>query len=141
VNAICGIETEHCSAIVPKIIYISPECIQVGETEESARAKNLSFDTVSVPMNYSGRYVATKGKLSSEGKIKLLIDQSHRIIGASMISCYASEIAMTLNLFITSNATCDEILKYIFAHPTEGEIIRKCILLYKQRGLSNDIFI
>lgn len=135
VNAICGIENKQCSAIVPKIIYISPECIQVGETEESARAKKLCFETVSISMNYSGRYVANKGKMSSEGKIKLLIDRNDRIIGASMISCYASEIAMTLNLFISMGVTCDEILKYIFAHPTEGEIIRKCILLYKKREL------
>lgn len=135
VNAICGIESKQCSSLVPKIIYISPECIQVGETEESARAKKLCFETVSVSMNYSGRYVANKGKMSSEGKIKLLIDQNDRIIGASMISCYASEIAMTLNLFISMSVTCDEILNYIFAHPTEGEIIRKCILLYKKRKM------
>jgi dihydrolipoamide dehydrogenase len=135
VNSICGFEREPCSALVPKIIYISPECIQVGETEESAKVKKLSFETITVSMNYSGRYVATIGKMSSEGKLKLLIDKNHRIIGASMVSCYASEIAMTLNLFITCSTTCDEILKYVFAHPTEGEIIRKCILLYKKRGL------
>lgn len=138
VNNICGIKNEHRQEIVPQIIYISPECCQIGENEESARAKGLYFETASISMNYSGRYVATHGKMSNEGKIKLLIDQQERIIGASIISYYASEVVMTLNLLISMHIPCDEIMQYIFAHPTEGEIIRKCISLYK-RNKSNSI--
>ncbi len=133
VNEICGIKNQDCPSIVPQVIYISPECMQVGENVESATAKGLKFETISVSMNYSGRYVTSVGKLSSEGKIRVLIDERERIIGACMTSNYSSEIAMTLNFIISMQMSCDEIMKYIFPHPTEGEIIRKCISLYKQK--------
>jgi len=43
---------------IPGVVYTNPEVAGVGETEESAKAKNIAYKVAKLPMAYSGRFVA-----------------------------------------------------------------------------------
>ncbi len=115
---------------VPQVIYLRPEYAQTGESEDSAVQKGLAFEAVRCSMNYSGRFVATHGEMYRYGSIKLLIGADEVIIGACVFCMQASEIITIIQVMMAEKISCRDIADYIFPHPTEGEIIRKCVSLY-----------
>lgn len=111
---------------LPSVLYLVPECIRVGETEESLAGQEIPYSVEQLSMNESGRYVAANGGTSREGRVKLLFDREGYILGASMISSYASETAVLLEHMIEDRMDCERIAGMMFPHPTEGELIRDC---------------
>jgi dihydrolipoamide dehydrogenase len=126
VNHMLGkIDSMRYSA-VPSVVYTNPEMAGVGETEETCLEKGLSFNKVTLPMNYSGRYMAENE--GGKGVCKLLVDQQNQqLIGCHILGSYASEIIMNAGIMIDLNMTVDRIKEFIFPHPTVTEIIRESI--------------
>jgi len=111
---------------VPYVIYTSPEVASVGETEDSAKAKGIDYAQVTVPMIYSGRYLAEN--TVTDGICKVLIDKAHRnVIGVHLYGSYASEIIMSACMMIEMKMRVEDAQKFIFPHPTVSEIIREAI--------------
>ena len=111
---------------MPSVIYTSPEMAFVGETEETCLEKGLQFKKVTLPMSFSGRYLAENE--GGDGKIKLLIDPVHnRILGCHMIGSYASEIIFSAGMMVETEMRIEDIKELIFPHPTVAEIIREAI--------------
>ena len=75
---------------IPGVVYTNPEIAGVGETEESASAKGITYKVVKLPMAYSGRFVAENEGVN--GVCKVLLDEQERIIGAHVLGNPASEI-------------------------------------------------
>jgi len=114
---------------VPSVIYTSPEVASVGETEESAKARGIEFDAVSVPMVYSGRYIAENSV--TDGICKVVIDKKHRnIIGVHLYGSYASEIIISACMMIEMQMRVEDVQKVIFPHPTVNEIIREAVFKF-----------
>ena len=114
---------------VPAVIYTSPEVASVGETEESAKARGIEFDAVSVPMVYSGRYIAENAV--TDGICKVVIDKKHRnIIGVHLYGSYASEIIISACMMIEMQMRVEDVQKVIFPHPTVNEIIREAVFKF-----------
>ena len=112
---------------IPSVIYTYPEVASVGETEQTAGAKGIDFKTVTLPMVYSGRYVAENE--ATDGICKLVIDNKRRhIIGAHMIGSYASEIILSACTMIEMQMRVEDIKEVVFPHPTVGEIIREAVM-------------
>ena len=111
---------------VPAVIYTSPEVACVGETEETARTKGIECQSVTVPMVYSGRYLAENSV--TDGICKVIIDKNHRnIIGVHMIGSYASEIVLSACTMIEMQMRIDDVKEVIFPHPTVSEMIREAV--------------
>ena len=111
---------------VPSVIYTSPEVASVGETEESAKARGLDCAAVTVPMVYSGRYVAENAV--TDGICKVVIDKKHRnVIGVHLYGSYASEIIVSACLMIEMHMRIEDVQKVIFPHPTVSEMIREAV--------------
>ena len=109
---------------VPSVIYTSPEVACVGETAGSAKARGVDCASVTVPMAYSGRYVAESE--SADGVCKVVIDRKHNnIIGVHMIGSYVSEIIISACLMIEMQMRLEDVKEIIFPHPTVSEIIRE----------------
>ncbi len=126
VNTILGKKDVMRYEAMPSVIYTNPEMCFVGETEETAKAKKLDYKALTVPLMYSGRYVAEVEK--GNGVIKLLVDKKRNyIIGAHMLGSYASEICIMLGMMIEKQMTIAEIKEFVFPHPTVGEAIREAI--------------
>lgn len=115
---------------IPSVIYTNPEVACIGETEETAKSKNIEIDTVKLSMMYSGRYVAEHE--GGNGICKLIIEKStKKLIGAHMIGNPVSEIIYGVGLMIENEMRVDDIKELVFPHPTVAEIIREGIFQYK----------
>jgi dihydrolipoamide dehydrogenase len=126
VNHILGKKDIMRYQAMPSVIYTSPEMAFVGETEQSCKEKGLNFKKVTLPMSYSGRYLAENE--SGEGIIKLLIDNDRqRLLGCHLIGSYASEIILSAGILIETEMRIEHMKELIFPHPTVGEIIREAI--------------
>ena len=115
-----------CYDALPSVIYTSPEVACVGETEESAKARGIDCAAVTIPMAYSGRYVAENAV--ADGICKVIINKEHRnIIGVHLYGSYASEIIVSACMMIEMQMRVEDVQKFIFPHPTVSEIIREAV--------------
>lgn len=111
---------------IPSVIYTNPEVAAVGETEESARKKGLSFEAVTLPMGFSGRYLAENE--GGDGICKVLVDKKHRtLLGVHVIGSYASEFIVSAAIMMEMEMRVEDIKEIVFPHPTASEILREGI--------------
>lgn len=125
VHTILGKEDEMSYRAIPGVVYTNPEIAGVGETEESATAKGLTYRVVKLPMAFSGRFVAENEGVN--GVCKLLIGENEQIIGAHVLGNPASEIIVLAGTAIELGLTAAQWKKIVFPHPTVGEIFREAL--------------
>ena len=125
VHSILGKEDAMSYRAIPGVVYTNPEIAGVGETEESASAKGITYKVVKLPMAYSGRFVAENEGVN--GVCKVLLDEQERIIGAHVLGNPASEIITLAGTAIELGLTAAAWKKVVFPHPTVGEIFREAL--------------
>ena len=82
----------------------------------------------------SGRHIAEHGM--SEGFCKLVIDRKKQIIvGASLVSAYASEIIYAVTLMIQNKIPLESIRRSVFPHPTCAKLYAKRFSAEQLRGI------
>lgn len=109
---------------IPGVVYTNPEIAGVGETEESAARKGIDCKVHSLPMAYSGRFVAENEGVN--GVCKVLTDAaSGVVIGAHVLGNPASEIIPLAGMAIEAQMTLEAWKRIVFPHPTVGEIFRE----------------
>lgn len=129
VNNILGKKDIMRYSTIPSVIYTNPEVACVGETVASATQKNLDFESVTVSMRFSGRYVAENE--GGNGICKVLREKkTNRLIGVSLIGNYASEIIYGAALMIETQMTVEDLKELVFPHPTVCEIIREALFTF-----------
>lgn len=127
VNHILGKKDAMSYDAVCGVVYTTPEAAFVGLSEEQAKAAGLSYTVKKASINFSGRHVAENGM--SDGLCKLIIDTKKDIIvGAALMSSYASEYVYALALMIENKIPVESVLRTVFPHPTVCEIIREALL-------------
>ena len=126
INNMLGKKDKMRYNVIPSVIYTNPEVGSVGETEESAKAKGLDVKVVSIPMTYSGRYVAENTNL--DGICKLVINKkTNTLIGAHIIGSYAGEFIVAVSAMVDLEVDIENVKKLVFPHPTVCEIVREAI--------------
>ena len=126
VNNITGKKDRMRYNVIPSVIYTNPEVGSVGETEESAKQKGLDVKCVSIPLTFSGRYIAENTDLN--GICKLVINKkTNTLIGAHVIGSYSGEYIVAVSAMIDLEVDIDNIKKLVFPHPTVCEIVREAI--------------
>ena len=126
INNITGKKDRMRYNVIPSVIYTNPEVGSVGETEESAKAKGLDVKCVSIPLTYSGRYIAENTDLS--GICKLVVNKkTNTLIGAHIIGSYSGEYIVSVSAMIDLEVDIENIKKLVFPHPTVCEIVREAI--------------
>lgn len=126
VNNILGIDDAVNYAAIPSVIYTNPELGAVGLTEATAAAKGIEVSVVKLPMRFSGRYLAENE--GGDGIFKLIVEKNTRkIVGAHALCNYASEFIMVASLMVELGITVEQAKRFVFPHPTVGEIIREAI--------------
>ena len=109
--------------IFPGCTYCQPQVASVGLTERAAKEKGLHFKVGKFPFMASGKALAVG---ESEGFVKLLIGEKHgEILGAHIMGADATEMIAELGLAITLEATYEELLATIHAHPTLSEAVHE----------------
>lgn len=113
---------------IPGVVYTNPEVAGVGETEESAKAKNIAYKVAKLPMAYSGRFVAENE--GGSGLCKVLVGEKHgEVIGVHMLGNPVSEIIYGACIAIEQEMTLKEMQEVVFPHPTVSEIIKETVFL------------
>lgn len=126
VNNILGIDDAVNYAAIPSVIYTNPELGAVGLTEATAAAKGIEVSVVKLPMRFSGRYLAENE--GGDGIFKLIVEKNTRkIVGAHALCNYASEFIMIAALMVELGITVEQAKRFVFPHPTVGEIIREAV--------------
>lgn len=128
VSTILGTKDAVNYKSIPAVIYTSPEVGAVGETEATAASKGIDVTVKTIPMVYSGRYVAENSV--TDGICKLIINnKTNRLIGAHIIGSYASEIIMNAAIMIDTEMNVERIKRLVFPHPTVCEILREGLFM------------
>jgi len=131
VNHIWGKRDIMRYSAVPSVIYTSPEVACVGKTEATAMEAGIECEVVTLPMAYSGRYLAENAV--TDGICKVVADKKNRnIIGVHMIGSYVSEIIANACTMIEMQMRIDDVKEIIFPHPTVSEMIREAAFRYYQ---------
>ena len=126
VNNLLGGRDEMNYDHIPSVIYTNPEVAAVGESKESAEKKGYKVREINLPMTYSGRFMAESE--SGQGFIKLVADEeTKRVLGVTMVGLYASEMILSAEMMIDTELPAEQLKKYVFPHPTVGEVIKEAI--------------
>ncbi|MGC8635803.1 MAG: dihydrolipoyl dehydrogenase [Thermoprotei archaeon] len=115
-----GHEAIYDDRALPRSVYTFEEVASVGLTEEQAKNKGIKYKVARAFMAANGRALSL-GK--THGFIKIIADENNRIIGATMLGPYASEVIQELAAAITFNATLEQLATVIHGHPTVSEVI------------------
>ncbi len=107
----------------PGCTYCQPQVASVGLTERAAKEKGLKFKVGKFPFMASGKALAVG---ESEGFVKILFGDPHgEIIGAHIIGADATEMIAELGLALDMEATYEELISTIHAHPTLSEAVHE----------------
>jgi dihydrolipoamide dehydrogenase len=116
----------HKVTVFPGCTYCQPQVASIGVTEKAAKEKGLKFKVGKFPYKASGKAVAAG---DSEGFVKLILGEPHgEILGAHIIGADATELIAELGLAVTLEATTDELISMIHAHPTLAEMVHEAAL-------------
>lgn len=114
---------------IPGVVYTNPEVAGVGETEESARSRNIAYRVAKLQMTYSGRFVAENE--GGNGICKVLVGEKHgEVIGVHMLGNPSSEIIYGACLAIEQEMTLKEMQEVVFPHPTVSEIFKEVVFSF-----------
>jgi len=126
VNNLTGRDDHMRYNAIPGVVYTNPEVAGVGETEESANAKNLAYKVAKLPMAFSGRFIAENE--GGNGLCKVLVGEKHgEIIGVHMLGNPSSEMIYGACMAIEQEMTIEEMKEVVFPHPTVSEILKEVI--------------
>jgi dihydrolipoamide dehydrogenase len=104
---------------VPSCTYCDPEIGSVGLTEHEARARGFDVRVGTFPFGVLGR-----AKMSGEtdGFVKIVAERKYdEVLGVHMIGSRATELVAEATLALRLEATTEELIRTIHAHPTMAE--------------------
>lgn len=123
VENIMGLNSKMDFKTIPYCVYTKPEVASVGITEAMAKEKNIDYKVGSFPLSSSGKAMILN---ETEGLIKFIVEkETDEILGMHMVGPKATELIIEGALAIRLEATVDEILTTIHAHPTLTESVQE----------------
>jgi len=109
--------------LFPGCTYCHPQVASIGLTERAAKEKGLKYKVGKFAFMASGKARAI-GEL--DGFVKLIVGEPHgEILGAHIIGESATELIAELGLAINLEATYEELIDTIHAHPTLSEAVHE----------------
>lgn len=109
--------------VIPGVVYTNPEIASVGASEETLQASGIPYRAIRIPMTYSGRFVAENEGMN--GFCKVLVDGEDVLLGVHLLGNPASELIILAGMMIEDKRRYSDWKKYVFPHPTTGEIFRE----------------
>lgn len=117
----------------PSCVYTEPEFAAVGLTEEKAKEMNLDYIVGRFPLAANGKALIMNG---GEGMIKVIADAKYKeVLGVHILGPRATDLISEGAFAIRLEATLDELITTIHAHPTLGEAVREAALAAEKRAI------
>ncbi len=113
-------------AVIPGVIYTTPEVASVGATEQALKDAGRACKVGK--FSYMGNARA-KAVFQAEGFVKILADaETDRILGAHVIGPAAGEIIHEICVAMEFGASAEDLALTCHAHPTWSEAVREAAL-------------
>lgn len=127
VDVILGEDVKMDYDVVPNVVYTHPEVATVGLTEAQAKEKYPDAKSSRFSFKASGRALALG---ESDGLVKLVTGGPYgRILGVHIVGPSASELIAEATLAMRLEATAEDLVATIHAHPTLAETLREAALV------------
>jgi dihydrolipoamide dehydrogenase len=108
--------------LVPGCTYCQPQVASVGATERKLKDAGVDYKVGKFPFIANGKAVGTG---DTDGFVKLLYGaRNHELLGAHIIGSEATELIAELNLAMNLEATVEDVMATMHAHPTLSEAIK-----------------
>ncbi len=112
-------EPNRHDAVVPNVIFTSPEIGIVGLAEDEARKENRAIKTGKFRFSGLGKGIATG---ETVGFVKWIADAAtDQLLGAAAVGPHATELVAEATAVIRAKLTTREVGATIHAHPTFSE--------------------
>lgn len=128
-----GHKTVYDEKTNPSCVYTDPEIAAVGLTEAQAKEKGLHYVIGKFPLSANGKALIENNGV---GMVKIIAGaQYHEILGVGIVGPRATDLIAQAALAIRVEATVDELISTIHAHPTIGEAMHEAALAVEGRAI------
>ena len=118
---------------IPGCTYCNPQIASIGMTEREAKAKGLKYNVGKYAFQAHGKAMAVG---ATDGLVKIITSEPYgEILGAHIIGEDASELIAEMSLAIRLEATAEDLISTIHAHPTMHEGIHDAALATEGRAI------
>jgi dihydrolipoamide dehydrogenase len=122
-------------ALIPSVIYTSPEIAWVGQSEAQAKAAGVAIKCGVFPFAASGRARAME---ASAGFVKVVASQANdELLGVHIIGPMAGEMIAEAVLAMEFRGSAEDLQRTIHAHPTLAEALHEAALAVDKRAIDN----
>lgn len=120
-------------ASVPGCTYCNPQIASIGLTERDARSQGLEYTVGTYKLKGHGKAIAVG---ATEGLVKLITSKPYgEILGAHIIGEDASELIGEVAIAKRLEATAEDIISTMHAHPTMHEAVHEAALATEGRSI------
>ena len=121
-------------ALIPSVIYTSPEIAWVGKTEQQLKKENVPYRAGTFPFMANGR---ARAMGDTTGLVKILAhEKTDEILGVHIIGTMAGELIAEACTAMAFRASSEDIALICHAHPSLGESLREAALAVDGRALN-----
>ena len=121
-------------ALVPWVIYTSPEIAWDGRTEQQLKADGVAYKAGTFPFLANGRARALG---DTTGMVKFLADAAtDEILGVHIVGPMASELIAEACVAMAFRASSEDIARICHAHPSLSESTKEAALAVDKRTLN-----
>jgi dihydrolipoamide dehydrogenase len=126
VEHIAKFKSPNVSSPIPGCTYSQPQIASVGLTEAAAKAAGREIKVGRFPFRVNGKAIASG---DTEGFVKTVFDaKTGALIGAHMIGAEVTEMIQGFVVAMTLEATEEDLMGTVFAHPTMSEAMHEASL-------------
>ena len=120
---------------IPSCTYTSPQIASIGMTEKQVKDAGIDYIKGVYSLKSHGKAIAVG---AAEGMVKIIASKPYgEILGAHIIGIDASELIAEIGLAIRLEATIEDIISTVHAHPTMAEAIHEAALGTEDRMIHN----
>jgi dihydrolipoamide dehydrogenase len=106
---------------IPGCTYCQPQVASIGLTEKACKEKKIEVKIGRFPFTASGKARAIG---HTEGLVKLIFGAQYgELLGAHILGSEATELLAELGLAMKLEATYEEVMETVHAHPTLSEAV------------------
>lgn len=111
---------------IPGCTYCQPQVASVGLTEHACREKGVAYKVGVFPFSASGKAQAVG---HTDGFVKLIAGEKYgEVLGVHMVGENVTELIAEMGLAMRLEATVEEVIATMHAHPTLSEAVHEAAL-------------
>lgn len=121
-------------AVIPAVLYTSPEIAWAGKTEAEVKDSGRPYKVGSFPFAASGR---AKAMEQTSGMVKIIsASDDDEVLGVHIVGPMAGELIAEAVLALEFSASTEDIQRTIHAHPSLAEAMHEASLAVDNKALN-----